>query len=173
WYEWRGGLRLFALVGLLAASIEGWVVLAAFATQFALYLSYAHPAWWTMYYVECTPVLGFVTALGVTRTFGLLFGWRAIGAARSGRKTGRLTAMAVALRRYVASQAEDRHALAAMTIVLATGVAAGGAVARQVRSKIREDHAYFDAFASLVRRIPEPRAIVVVHYGAKHPDGLS
>ena len=175
WYEWRGGLRLFALVGLLALSIEGWVVLAAFAAQFALYLSYAHPAWWTMYYVECTPVLGFVTALGVTRTFALLFGWRVIGAAPSGRKTGRLTATAVALRRYVASQAgaENGHALAAMTIVFATGLAVGGAVARQVRSKIREDHAYFDAFASLVRRIPEPRAIVFVHYGAKHPDGLS
>ena len=106
-----------------------------------------HPAWWTMYYVECTPVLGFVTALGVTRTFALLFGWRAIGAARSGPKTSRLTATAVALRRYVASHAgaENRHALAAMTIVFATGLAVGGAVARQVRSKIREDHAYFES----------------------------
>ena len=53
WYEWRGGLRVFALLGLLALSVEGWVVLAAFAMQFALYLLYAHPAWWTMYYVEC------------------------------------------------------------------------------------------------------------------------
>ena len=175
WYDWRGSLRLFALVGLLALSIEGWVVVAAFAAHFLLYLSYAHPAWWTMYYVECTPVLGFVTALGITRLLALSLGRQSAGTQQMTGGGNRLTRKLADVRRALASAngAATGQALAAVAIVVVAAVVAGGVVATQVRAKIREDHAYYDAFASVVRRIPEARAVVFVHYSAKHPDGLS
>jgi len=140
WYEWRGGLRLFALVGLIALTAEGWIVLAAFATQFVLYLAYAHPAWWTMYYVECMPVLAFLIALGIVRALALLD----------------------APRRTTAGLA-----------VAAVGLVAVGAVARQVRATIGDDHAYYDAFARLLTQLPDERAVVFVRYGPKHLDGMS
>ena len=142
-YEWRGGLRLFALIGLLALTLEGWIALAAFAAQFAFYLSYAHPAWWTMYYVECMPVLAFMTALGMVRLLSLAFK----------ANSGRLVTTAV--------------------VVTAAGVVAAAGVTRQVKATLAQDHAFYDAFARLVRQIPDQRAIVFVRYSDKHPDGLS
>jgi hypothetical protein len=175
WYEWRGGLRVCALIGLLALSIEGWVVVAAFAVQFMLYLSYAHPAWWTWYYVEGTPILGFVTALGIVRLFALVF-WRGpVAERRSGSRAARLTKVVRGLRSFLASDknAGDPRILVAVLLVAAAGLVAGGAVARQVRTKIQDDHAYYDAFAALIQHIDDPRAIVFVRYSAKHLDGIS
>ena len=174
-YEWRGGLRLFALIGLIALSVEGWVVLAAFAAQFALYLTYAHPAWWTMYYVECMPVLAFLSALGMVRLFGLLFRSGDVVDAAGASNDSRLTRIAAALRRSLTSPAnlDSRRVTAAALLVTAAGLVAGGAVARQVKSTLREDHSFYDAFTRLVRQIPDQRAIVFVRYADKHPDGLS
>ncbi|HKW09832.1 MAG TPA: hypothetical protein VJO33_05590 [Gemmatimonadaceae bacterium] len=140
WYEWRGGLRVFALVGLLALSLEGWIGLAAFALQFLLYLSYAHPAFWTLYYVECMPMLAFVTALGIARCFALL---------------------------------DNRRRVNAAVLVATVGIVIAAVIARQVKSAVRDDHAFYDGFAQLVRQIPDARAIVFVRYGPKHLDGLS
>jgi hypothetical protein len=173
WYEWRGSLRVFALIGLLALSVEGWIAVAAFAAQFLLYLSYAHPAWWTMYYVECSPVLGFVTALGIERFFTLVLnrGSRIGDAGTTWRLTEKLVGLRGQLRAAV--DAKDGRVLAAVMIVAAAATLAGGAVARQVRAKIDSDHAYYDAFANALSRIPDTRAIVFVRYSDKHPDGLS
>jgi len=147
WYEWRGGLRVFAVLGLLALTVEGWIALAAFAAHFLLYLSYAHPSWWTMYYLECTPVLAFVTALGIVWFFRRLIARRD-------------------------AEDEPRVQLAALVVASALCVV-GVIVAKQVRSQIDTDHAYYDAFARVVREIPDKRAVVFVRYGEKHPDGIA
>jgi hypothetical protein len=168
-YEWRGGLRVFALIGLLALSVEGWIALAAFAAQFLFYLSYAHPAWWTMYYVECTPVIAFLTALGMTRLFGLLYR-REWG---SGSLASRLTTAVTTSRGGANADVDGRRLTTAGLLVAAAGLIAGGSVARQVRTTLAQDHSFYDAFAQLVRQIPDQRAIVFVRYADKHPDGLS
>jgi hypothetical protein len=169
WYEWRGGLRPFALIGLIVLPIEGWIVLAGFLLQFGLYLSYAHPPGWTLYYLEGTPILAFVTALGLVSVLG--------ATVRGGtpRFEGGLTSIFAQLRRALMPgvRSDSPRTVLATMIVGLTGVVAGTAVARQVRSKIHEDHAYFDAFSQLIRQIPESRVIVFVRYGEKHLDGLS
>ena len=144
-YEWRGGLRLLALIGVLALTLDGWIALAAFAAQFVLYLSYAHPAWWTMYYVECTPVLAFLTALGMMRVFTWTF----------------------------RAPTDERRTVTAAAVVGLAGLVAAVAVTRQVKVTLGQDHSFYDAFAQLVRQIPEQRAIVFVRYSDKHLDGLS
>ena len=145
-YEWRGGLRVLALIGVLALTLEGWIALAAFAAQFVLYLSYAHPAWWTMYYVECMPVLAFLIALGMARVFT----WS-----------------------FRAAANDERRTLMATTVVGFAGLVAAVAVTRQVKVTLAQDHSFYDAFTQLVRQIPDQRAIVFVHYADKHLDGLS
>jgi hypothetical protein len=44
---------------------------------------------------------------------------------------------------------------------------------RAARAAIASDHAYYDSFASQLRRIREQRAIVFVRYAPQHVDGLS
>jgi hypothetical protein len=169
WYEWRGGLRVFAVIALFALPLEAWIALAAFGLQFALYLSYAHPAWWTMYYVEGTPVLAFATALGIARFFALATG--ELGAVSAASLTSALAAARRALTGAPAT--ESTGTVTAAVLIAGAGLIAGGLVAQQVRSKLREDHSYFDAFSRLVDQIPDRRAIVFVRYGDKHPDGVS
>lgn len=171
WYEWRGGLRPFALVGLIALPLEAWVALAAFLLQFALYLSYAHPAEWTVYYLECVPILAFVTALGVARAVGVLVG----GTIETSAPGRRVTSIAARLRSRLALSApvETPRTVLAATLLALAGVLAGSVIARQVRFQIRGDHAYYNAFTRVLAQIPERRAIVFVRYSAKHNDGLS
>lgn len=145
-YEWRAGLRVFALIGLFALSIEGWVALIAFATQFFLYLSYAHPPGWTIYYIECMPVIAFITALGISSL----------------------------LRAVTARQPHSNSRIAIGVLPLCGGAAVACVItARQVRSQIESDHRYYSAFTAMVERVPDKPAVVFVRYADKHPDGIS
>lgn len=143
WYEWRGGLRLFVLIGLLALTMEGWIGVGAFALQFLLYLSYAHPASWTPYYLESTPVLAFVAALGI----------------------------ATVMRRLL-DRGDARRSSAGALLVAAATAFAGILTAPQVRQQLDVDHAYYDSFARVVRSIPDS-AIVFVRYKDNHPDAIA
>jgi hypothetical protein len=72
---WDGppaALFIFALAGLAALTAEGWFALASFATLVACYLCYAHPSFYTVYYIEGEPVLAFLTAVGLVRSFELI-----------------------------------------------------------------------------------------------------
>ena len=71
WYDWRGGLAIVALVGLVGAPLALWVGLGSLTVQLLLYLLYAHPARWSLYYIEGLPVLAFATALGILRVLQL------------------------------------------------------------------------------------------------------
>jgi hypothetical protein len=165
WYEWRGGLRVFALIGLFLLSVEGWVVLGAFALHFAGYLAYAHPPFWTIYYVEAMPILAFLTALGIVSVVELL--------SAPERRISHLTSLARMRQALVSRAAASDRALTAVALLVTCGLLATFAVARQVEFTVRSDRRYFDAFAQVTRQIPEERAIVFVRYGAKHLDGLS
>lgn len=173
WYEWRGSLRLFALFGLLTLTAEGWIALAAFGLQFVAYLAFAHPAWYTLYYLECTPILAFITALGIVRTFAILSVPSTATPANAPRRSLReRLRLAVGVHSGVGARGQARVVTASLLVATA-GSIAGIAVARQVRAQIDNDHAYYDAFAGAVRQIHDPRAIVFVRYSEKHPDGLS
>jgi hypothetical protein len=144
WYEWRGGLAVVALLGLVGAPPALWVGLGALALQLLVYLLYAHPARWSLYYIEALPVLAFATALGIMRILEL-------GAHQRPPSRARLAVLAALL-----------VALVYPTIV----------TLRQVRAQIGADHAYYDTF--LASLPPEPdTAIVFVRYARSHNDGLS
>ena len=144
WYDWRGGLAIVAVLGLVGAPTALWVGLGAALVQLLLYLLYAHPARWSLYYIEVLPVLAFATALGVMRILEL-------GAARK-----------ASLRARVAT-----------TVALLIAVAYPAYVTlRQVRAQIETDHGYYDTFVATLP--PEPdSAIVFVRYARSHNDGLS
>jgi hypothetical protein len=144
WYDWRGGLAIVALLGLVGAPTALWIGLGAVVVQLLCYLLYAHPARWSLYYIEGLPVLAFATALGVMRI--LEFGAR-----------GPLPSRARLL----------------MLVVLVLALAYPAAVTlRQVRTQIAADHAYYDTFRALLPRGPDS-AIVFVRYAKTHNDGLS
>ena len=144
WYDWRGGLALVALVGLVGAPPAVWVGLGALFVQLLCYLLYAHPARWSLYYIEGLPVLAFATALGVMRVLEL-------GA-----------------RRLIPSRAR-LLVLAGMVLVLAYPAVV---TLRQVRAQIEADHAYYDAFVASLPAGSDS-AIVFVRYAKSHNDGLS
>jgi hypothetical protein len=118
WYEWRGGLALVALVGLVAAPLALWIGLGAVALQLLLYLLYAHPARWSLYYMEGLPVLAFATALGVIRLLELGARERASARARLG-------------------------VVATLLVTLAWPATT---TMKQVRLQIATDHGYYDTF---------------------------
>jgi hypothetical protein len=62
---WRLLLLPFAILGVFALTGAGWFALSGSAVLLLVYLSYAHPAFWTLYYLEINPVLAFVTATGL------------------------------------------------------------------------------------------------------------
>jgi hypothetical protein len=144
WYDWRGGLAVVALVGLVGAPAALWVGLGALLVQLLCYLLYAHPARWSLYYIEGLPVLAFGTALGVLRVLEL-------GARRMPPSRARLLM------------------LAALVLVLAYPAVI---TLRQVRAQIAADHAYYDTFLALLPAGPDS-AIVFVRYARTHNDGLS
>src|SRR5690349_7224571 len=127
WYDWRGGLALVALVGLVGAPLALWVGLGSLTVQLLLYLLYAHPARWSLYYIEGLPVLAFATALGIMRVLEL-------GAHRTSSSRARLTVLATML------------ALIAYPAVVTL---------RQVRAQIATDHAYYDTFLSALPEEPD------------------
>jgi hypothetical protein len=151
WYEWRGGLAPFALLGLLALSAAGWFALATLGAHVAMYLLYAHPAFWTVYYLESEPVLAFVTAVGVVRAVE----WAA-------RRGGKVTA--------AESRGSGILPVAALAFV---ACAPGWMTLRLIRDQVNRDHVYFERFEALVRRVPDERAIVFVRYAPTHNDNLS
>jgi hypothetical protein len=144
WYEWRGGLALLALVGLVGAPAAVWIALAAVLVQLLCYLLYAHSWSWSLYYIEVQPVFAAVSALGIVRL-------------------ARVAAEAVtAERRAALAGALSLAALAYPAIV----------TARQVHAQIANDHAFYDSFASMLPHSPDG-AIVFVRYAPTHNDGQS
>ena len=144
WYDWRGGLAGLAVVGLIGAPFGLWAGLGALGIQLTLYLLYAHPWTWSLYYIETLPVLALLTALGIAR-----------------------------LNAYVARARDDRRGLAVATLalVLATLYPAARTM-RMVREQIAMDHGYHDGFARLLPTSPTG-SIVFVRYARTHNDGLS
>ena len=148
WYGWRGGLALFAVIGLFVVPAAAWVGVAALALQFLLYLSYAHPPFWSVYYAEGAPLLAFLSAVGVAHAVS----W----AARRG-----------------ASSEPARGLHLATTMLAAAAMIPLVLTARQVRAASSSDHAYHADFARRLDAIQEPRAVVFIRYGPQHNDGLS
>ncbi|MEO8560531.1 MAG: hypothetical protein ABI601_00555 [bacterium] len=144
WYDWRGGLAVLAIVGLFGAPLGLWLGMGMLAVQLLLYLLYAHPWTWSLYYIEGLPVLALVTALGIARVHALV----------------------------VSERSRDQaYALGTLALLLAVIYPAARTL-RLVRGQIALDHGYYDGFTSLLPHTASG-AIVFVRYAPTHNDGLS
>lgn len=62
--SWRAGLGAYLLIGLFAMSPVVAIGAVTALLLFVAYLAYAHPAYWTLYYLEALPVVAMLTVLG-------------------------------------------------------------------------------------------------------------
>jgi hypothetical protein len=123
-----------------------WVALATVGLLLVLYLSYPHPPYYTLYYLEAETVLAFVTAVGVVRVIQ-----------RLPRASTRLQA----------------GLLAGVAVALAIATAPAASAARAVN---HGDTQFATAFRALIAPLTSDhagRSIVFVDYKPGHNSGLS
>jgi hypothetical protein len=65
--SWRAGLVIFFAVGLFALTPALAIAAITALMLFLAYLFYAHPSFWTVYYLEALPVVAIITVLGFVR----------------------------------------------------------------------------------------------------------
>jgi hypothetical protein len=154
WAGWRLALIPMAILGLLGSSAELAFALASAGILVLGYLSFAHGASWTVYYLEIQPVLAFVTALGL---------WRFVCLVASGGS---------ALRSLAPPQLAPRGTASLLLAVLL--LAPGFAVTmHDVRAERIAWGAYHAAFRKAVQHLPGDRIIVFVRYAPTHSPHLS
>lgn len=136
-------LAAFALLGVVWAPRETRVAFASAALLFLLYLSYAHYADWTIYYVEAYGVLAYAAAVGL------------------GGAVARLSARASGPGR---APARPWLAWVPAAALLAAGAPAlfGARERREIATR------EFRLFAAALDALPPGPAVVFVRYGPEH-----
>jgi hypothetical protein len=136
-----------AVLGLVVLPATAWFGVITVVTAFVAYL--AHPTWpeWTVYYLEVTPVLVFLAALGLSTLFKVL----------AAEWTGREGAWRMS----------PRSALAGLVccVLLLPAMIDTAAIARGWLLNATYERRQFEA---RVARLPIQPAIVFVRYGAHH-----
>lgn len=134
--KWRAGLVGFFLLGLISLSpvvAIGGVTALLF---FLAHLSYAHPAHWTVYYLEALPLAAMITVLGFARVAA----WLRQKMQRGGEGAGSLFSIVLAI------------------VLLAGSLPiAGSELARR-----KYDAAFRLALWDVIARLPTPRNLVFV-----------
>ena len=148
-HGWRLPLVLLALVGFAALGVEGWFAVGSALVLTLLYLVYAHPAGWTIYYLEIFPLLPFLTALGIWTIASTL--------ARPKLRVGP----------SLAREFGPRQALGAalVVVVLYWPLSRDVRYARRLEATIQSYHL---DFRQRTAEIPDKRAIVFVRYAPWH-----
>lgn len=147
---WRRVLVVFAIVGLIGLSAEGWVAVVTAILLFVFHLGYVHFTNWTVYYLEMWPVPAFLAARGVWATL------TRITPARAG-----LAALILALVSIIPAGLalrEVRNERASRTLPderFRAAVAALSGDRVLVFVRYAPDH---QAYAGLVGHVPDPRS---------------
>ena len=146
---WRLPLSLLALVGLAVLGAEGWFAAASAVVLTLLYLAYAHPALWTIYYLEIFPLLPFLTALGIWTIASTLATPKLRLGPKLAREWGPRQALGTAL----------------VALVLLWPLSHEVRYARRLEATIQSYHL---DFRQRTAEIPDKRAIVFVRYAPWH-----
>jgi hypothetical protein len=146
---WRLPLLLLAILGLAALGVEGWFAAGSALLLTLIYLVYAHPAAWTIYYLEIFPLLPFLTALGI---------WTIAAA---------LTSPKLRVGPRLASEWGPRQALgvALVVLVMLWPLSYEVRYGRRLEATIQSYHL---DFRQRTAEIPDKRAIVFVRYAPWH-----
>jgi hypothetical protein len=145
---WSGPRVVLGAVALLAIPSIGAEVGLALASVLVLalcYLSFAHPAGWTLYYTEILPVLALLSGMGL---------WRLLGA--DPRPT---------------AESPSRRASAAAVVAAALMLLSAPEAVRRWsnwRMESRATQAYQREIGALFASIPDARSIVFVRYAPTH-----
>jgi len=147
---WRAGLVGYLLLGLLALTpvfaIGGITALLLFLA----YLSYAHPDYWTLYYLEALPIVAMITVLG----FALAMNWMRRNMERGGESPESVPAR----------HGEREGAGSLVGIVLAIALLAGSLPVARSERAIRERSAALRlSLWDIMTRLPTPRNLLFVH----------
>ena len=156
---WRAGLVGYFALGLLSLSpvvaIGGITALLLFAA----YLPYAHPGFWTIYYLEALPVVAMITVLG----FVIAMTWLRRNMERSGESP----------ESALARHGERESAGSLVGIVLAIALLVGSLPVVRSERAIRERSAAVRlGIWDMMTRLPTSYNLLFVHDERKAPRAL-
>jgi hypothetical protein len=153
---WRAGLVWYVILGLFSLSpvfaIGGITALLLFVA----YLSYAHPGFWTIYYLEALPVVAMITVLG----FVLAINWMRRNMERGGESSESATAR----------HGEREGAGSLVGIILAIALLVGSLpVVRSERAIRNKSAALRLGLWDIMPRLPTPNNLLFVRDERKGP----
>ncbi|HEY2067557.1 MAG TPA: glycosyltransferase family 39 protein [Gemmatimonadaceae bacterium] len=154
WGLSRGVLVVFALMGLLVLDSVTLFAVVSAAILFLLYLTFATPPGWTLYYYEAVPTLAFLTAAGLAWAVSMFGRPRPTAPSRSYSWTSPRWAMPLALGALMLSVA----------VVPAL---------KRVRAEHVRSQRVMNEFDAVPRAIPEQKALLFVYYKPTHDPNVS
>lgn len=147
--SWRAGLTGYFLLGLLALSAPFAIAAGTALLLFVAYLFYAHPAFWTVYYLEALPMVAMITVLG----FVLAMNWMRRNIERGEGST----------ESAVGGQGERAGAGSLVGVVLAIALITGSMpVVRSERDLHNRSGALRLALWDIMDRLPTPQNLLFV-----------
>ena len=149
WGETGGVLVIFAVLGLFTLSRATMLAVASGVLLLVMYLLYATPAQWTLYYYESIPAFAYLSAAGIA--------W---AAAMIGRPVATLQSPSFHWR----SPRWSRALVAGALALAMPGAVALGMLHRQHII----DRKFLVRFDALLEAIHDPRAVVFVRYAPTH-----
>lgn len=148
-HGWRFSFVLFTIVGLAVLGAAGWFAVGSALLLTLVYLAFAHPLDWTIYYLEIFPLIPFVTALGIGAVATAIVSPRAHLGKQLVREWGPRQSLGIAL----------------VVLGLLWPAARDTRYAHRYEAAIQN---YHDEFRRLLARIPAERSIVFVRYTPTH-----
>jgi len=160
--SWATGAFGAALAGLALLMLPPAIAALLCGTVFSVFVAcllYASASWWTAYYLELQPILGFLTAAGAAGMTRWLF-------ERFPRTLNHSSARPVAVNSGVTSRSPSTGL--AFGLVAASIVATGLAEIPAVRREMPAQRKYHESFALSLATLPVKPAIVFVRYAPGH-----
>lgn len=154
WGLSRGVLVVFALIGVVVLDGVTGFALASAAGLFLLYLAFATPPGWTLYYYEAVPALAFLTAAGLARAVAMFGRPRRTAPSASYAWTSPRWALPLAVGAVMVS----------VPVVPAL---------KLVRAEHVRSQRVLNEFDAVPRAIPDERALLFVHYKPTHDPNVS
>ena len=149
WGVTSGLLGVFALLGLATMGTEAAFAAGSSVLLIVVYLAYATPARWTLYYYETTPAFTYLSAAGLAWAASLI---------------GRPRATPPSLTFSWRSARWTRALVAGAVVLLLPGIVA----LRLIRAQHTSDGKVLRRFDTLLRSIHDPKAVVFVRYAESH-----
>ncbi|MEP6617842.1 MAG: hypothetical protein ABJE47_00955 [bacterium] len=154
WSVSSGVLSIFALLGLLTLTGTTAFAVGSSVWLLVVYLTFATPAKWTLYYYEAVPALAFLTASGVA--------WAAA-------QLGRPRAVAYSSSFSWASTRYQPALLAGALVLILPGLAA----LQAIQAVHRNDRKPLIEFNGLLASLPGGKAVMFVRHAPDHDPHLT